>query len=348
MHTMEELTEMNIWQRFQLADWRIEIFTIVFCVVFVSLFKFGDLYNTGKVSTFLNGVRVVFEENFALFGVGNEKLYEKDSSENFASYASGRVNIAKVNLIFRLAPRQNVFIWVMEVLFGYFTDSVKVPEDRVDIVITPSVDYENFISAIVSKLGMSDSRKFSYFLSLTKTSDSAALPESFVFMSEANEFQEKTFTPELALALNLSMASYLKYIAFTDQPNEKPEAIRDMIPKRRIVLSMVLPTGSKQLADVSKLLAAVFDVVDKIAAKEITFKPEAFKKIVKAREAEIAKIKKAEELAKQEELAEEKAKIKRQEKDQMRNLSRDEQLKAEKKAQEKKARKAQRKMKVRQ
>lgn len=338
---------MNVFQRLQLSDWRLELFTLLTCVAFLFLYKLGDLYNTNKVSSFLTGVKAVFEENFFQFGVGNGKLYEKDSSENFASYASGRENISKVNLVFRLAPRQNFFIWIMELIFSYFAETVATPEDKVDIVITPSIDYDNFVSAIVSKLGMNEYRKINYYLSLTKTSDSAALPESFVFMSEANDYQENTFTERLAKSLNLSMASYLRYLAFTDQAVDRPRAIRDLIPQRRIVLSLKLVTGKQQLAEISEVLAAVFEIVDKISSGEIAFKSESAKKVVKTREAEISKIKRAEEAIKQEELAEEKAKLKREEKEKLRNLSREEQAKAEKKANERKQRKLQKKMKVR-
>ncbi|KAM9937329.1 hypothetical protein OXX80_003135 [Metschnikowia pulcherrima] len=347
MHSLEELTDMNVFQRLKLADWRLELFTLFTCLAFGFLYKFGDSYNTKKVTTFLAGVKGVFEENFHLFGVDSGKLYEKDSAENFSSYASGRENIAKVNIVFRLAPRQNFFIWIMESVFAYFTESVATPEDKVDIIITPSADYENFISAIVSKLGMNEYRKLNYYLSLTKTSDSPSLPESFVFMSEAIDYQEKIFTERLAKSLNLSMASYLRYLAFTDQPIDRPQAIRDLIPQRRVVLSLKLVTGKQQLAEISEILASVFEIVDKISSGEIAFRAESSKKVVKTREAEIAKIKKAEEFTKQEALAEEKSRLKREEKEKFRSLSKEEQAKAEKKANERKQRKLQKKMKVR-
>ncbi|KAF5208670.1 hypothetical protein EJF18_80104 [Clavispora lusitaniae] len=346
-YSVEELTQMSLWQRFKLNDWRLEIFTIAFITVFVTLFKAGDIYNRSLVNSFLAGVQKTFEKNFYQFGVGDGKLYIKDNAESYASYATGRENISKVNLVFRLAPRQNIFVWAMETIFSFYTESVPYPHDRVEIVVTPSVDYENFISAVVSKLGMNEYRKFNYYLSLTRTSDCAKLPESFVQMGEVTEFQDKTLTPRLASAFTKSMASFVRFVAFTDQPAEKPEAIRDLLPRRRVVISLKLVTGKEQLAQVSELLDSVFEVVDQIADKTITFRQEASKKVVKNREVEISKIKKAEEAARQLELAEEKAKLKRAEREKARNLSRDEQLKAEKKAQEKKQRRAQKKMKTR-
>lgn len=346
-YSVEELTAMSLWQRLKTNDWRLEYFTILFTIAFVFVYKLGDWYNQSRVTSFLNGVKGVFEKNFYQFGVGDGKLYEKDSAESYASYATGRKNISKVNLVFRLAPRQNVFVWLMEIAFSYFTESVLYPSDRVEIVVSPSADYDNFITAVVSKLGMSEYRKFNYYLALTRTSDSDLLPQSFVFMSEVNEYQEKTFTAKLADSFKANMASFVRYVAFTDQPSEKPVAIRDLLPHRRVVISLNLVTGKSELAQISELLDSVFDVIDKIAENEITFRPEAARKVVKAREVEIAKIKKIEETARQEELAEEMAKVRKEERQKVRNLSREEQLKAEKKAQEKKARKAQKKMKVR-
>lgn len=339
---------MTLLERIKITDWRMEIITLTFTLVFIFVYKAGDIFNSRKVTKFLAGVKDVFEENFHQFGVGDGKLFVKDSAEAYSSYATGRENIAKVYLTFRLAPRQNIFLWFMESGFSFFTDSVPAPKDRVEIVITPSGDYENFISAIVSKLGMSDYRKFNYFLALTKTSDSEKLPESFVYMSEANEYQEKVFTERVLSSLSTNMASFVRYLAFTDQPNEKPEAIRDLLPRRRVVLSLHLPTSDQELKQTSDLLAATFDVIDQLSEKQITFRPEAIKKIVKNRELEIQKIEKLQEEVKKEQEAEERAKLKRQERENFRNLSREEQMKAEKRAQERKQRKAMKKMKVRQ
>ncbi|KAK6460847.1 hypothetical protein DFJ63DRAFT_209148 [Scheffersomyces coipomensis] len=339
---------MTILQRALLNDWRLEGFTIAFIFVFVSLFYAGDLYNKRLVTRLLNNLKSTFDKNFYQFGIGPNSLYVKDSSENYASYATGRSNIAKVNIIFKLKPRHNSFVWILETVLSFFTATVPYPTDRVDFVITPSSDaeYDNFISAIVAKIGMNDYRKFNYFLSLTKTSDSANLPQSFVYMSEANEFQEKITTPELKKALTLDSASYLRYIAVTDQPSEHPVALHEMTPRRRIVVSAHVTSNVDQIQQLGKILDALFSLVDKLAAKEITFKSEALKKIVKTREVEISKLKKIEEEIKQEKLADEKAKLKREEREKLRNSSKEDQLKAEKRSQERRQRKQQKKMRA--
>lgn len=337
---------MTLFERAKVSDWRLEIFTVGFCILFVVLYKGGDLYNNRKVNGFLNGVRGVFEENFFQFGVSEKSLYVKDSAENYSSYATGRENVSRVDIAVKLVPRQNAFLWIMESLFGYFTASVQPPQDRVDIVIHPYAQYENFVTAISSKLGMGDFRKFNYYLSLTRTVDSDELPPLFVFMSEVKEIQEKTFTQRLQQALTADMASFVRFVAFTDQPVERPTEVRDLMPYKRVVISTQLVTGKAELAKLSELVAAVLEVVDKLASGDIAMSAEAARKIVKAREAEIAKFEKAaKELAKERAL-EEKQKAKRDERSRQ-NLTRDEQLKAEKRAQERKQRRAQKKMTVR-
>lgn len=340
---------MSLLKRLSLNDWRLELFTLSFIAGFVVLFWIGDRYNTYLVKNFLALVKGAFTNNFYQFGVSPTETYIKDSSESYSSYATGRENIAKVNIVFRLKPRHNLFVWIMETALSFFTTSVPAPSDKVEITITPANSnvYDNFIAAVVSKLGMNDFRKENYFLSLTRTSDSSNLPESFVYMSEVNEFQEKITTPDLKNALTLQAASFIRFIAFTDQPAEKPESLQELIPRRRVVFSINLTSNKKELAQVQEILEALFAIVDKLATKEISFRSEAVKKVVKTRENEIAKINKIKEDIKQEELAEQKAQQAREERDKLRSLSREEQLKVEKKAQEKKQRKLAKKQRVR-
>lgn len=348
-YSTDELLELSLFERVKLNDWRLEIFAIGFITAFVVLFKLGDVYNTSLVNLFLKGLDGVFTSNFARFGVNAKDLYVKDSSEHFSSYASGRDNIAKVDVTIALKPRHNLFVWILEYVLSYFLESVVAPIDRVDFVITPSndVSYDNFIFAIAAKLGMNDSRKFNYYLSLTKTTDSDILPPSFVFMGEVNEIQENVFTDSLKEALTVETANLIKYIAFTDQPAEKPITIADLAPRRRIVITTGITKNKKQLQQFALVLQSVFDIVDDLVLGKITFRPETLKKVLKTRENELGKINKILDDYKKEKVAEEKAVKKREDLKSLRNLSADEQVKLEKKANEKKQRKLAKKQKQR-
>lgn len=347
-HSLEELHAMTIWERLQTNDWTLEIVTLSFTLGYVFLFMVGDYYNKSKVSLFLAGIAPTMKKNFYQFGTSANELYIKDSAENFASYASGRVNIESVKIKFSLQPRHNIFIWFFEFLLSFFTNSVPTPQDKVDIVIKPSVEYDNFISGVVAKIGMNDVRQENYYLSLTKTTDSDNLPPYFVYMGEVNEFQEKLTTPEIKSVLNnQETPKFLKFFAFTDQSSEKPFAIKQCYPQRKIILSTYLTSNKNQLKQLNLLLDALFNLVDKLAAKEISFRPESLKKIVKTREVEISKIQKLLDQKKQEEIEYEKAKLKKQERESIRKLSKEEQIKFEKKQLEKEKKKMQRKQKVR-
>lgn len=346
-YSLEDLNAMGIWGRIKVNDWTLEYITLAFTAIFIVCFKIGDIYNNRLVVKFLDGVKDTMESNFFQYGTSKDDLYIKDNAENYSSYATGRTNIARVRMDFKLRPRHNIFVWFLEGVMSFFTEAVQKPIDKVDIVITPSVAYDNFIVGIVSKLGMNIFRKFNYFLSLTKTQDSPNLPESFVFMSEGNEFQEKVMTNELAESLTLQSADYIRYISFTDQATERPEKPEGFAPFRRVIVSLKLSSSKDDLKQISNTLENIFGIIDDLASKKITFKADSLKKVAKTREVELAKVVKAEELAKQEEQAEEQARLKKEERDRVRNLSTEEQIKLEKKEMEKKQKKAQKKQKVR-
>lgn len=326
-------------------DWTLEIITLSFTLGYVFLFLLGDYYNKLKVTSFLAGISSTMHKNFFQFGTTLNDLYIKDSAENYSSYATGRVNIESVTLNFTLQPRHNAMVWFFEYLLSFFTNSVPTPQDKVDIVIKPSAEYDNFISAIVAKMGMNDVRQDNYYLSLTKTTDSPNLPQTFVYMGEVNEFQEKITTTDIKNVLK--DAKFLKFFAFTDQSDEKPLSVGQCFPNRRIVVSTYLTSNKNELKQLSLLLDALFNLVDKLASKEVSFKPESLKKVVKTREVEISKIQKLIEARKQEDVEAEKARAKKQERESYRKLSKEEQIKLERKQMEKEKKKAQRKNKVR-
>lgn len=346
-YTVEELSAMSLLQRISLQNWTIEYVTILSIVGYIVLYLLGSWYNKSITHKYLTLLTPYFSKTFYQYGILRDQLYIKDVSDHYTSYATGRTNIAKVGISVQLQPRHNLFLWVTETILSFFFDSIKTPEDTVLFEIIPFNQYDNFIFAIVSKLGMDKARKLCYYLSLTRTSDSSKLPESFVFMSEANELQEKLFTKELESALDLSSASYIKSIAFTDQPHDRPEKILDLKPIRRVVIQTKLVTGDDQLARIGKVLEAIFNVVDRLSTQEISIKPETSKKIVKTREVEIGKLKKIEEDEKQEKLADEKAKQRKAEREKLRKLSPEEQEKLEKKAAEKKQKKMLKKQRMR-
>ncbi|CAN3372602.1 hypothetical protein DIURU_004904 [Diutina rugosa] len=336
--TYAEFQAMSFAGRVKAQNWSLELVTSVMVASFVGAYILGNWYNTKKANNFFNGLKGVLNENFAQVGVSPDPKapqLEKDTPEQFTGYATGRENIASVAFQFTLQARQNFLVWFFEFVLSFFFPSIPKPEDTCEITIYPSQQYDNFIAGIVNKNGMNDHRQKNFYLSLTTTNDSSLLPVEFVYMTEVNELAERITTDKIKNNLFKS----LRYVAFTDLPVSKPEEIADLIPRRRIVVSVDITSDKAQLAQLSELLEGLFEVVDGLAANEIKIRPETLKKIVKTRDNEVNKIRKLldedRELRKQEEAAQ---KL-REEAEARRRLSPQEQLKLEKKEQEKKRKK---------
>ncbi|ODQ82487.1 hypothetical protein BABINDRAFT_5446 [Babjeviella inositovora NRRL Y-12698] len=347
-YTLEELQAFSFLERVTLYDWRIESFTVTFTVVFVGLFFFGNRYNQSLVTTWLEKHRALLQAQFFQVGVHRDELYVRDDAENYSSYATGRANIAALNIQFRLKPRHNVFIFVIETIMSYFVDAVPTPLDRVEIKITPGPDanVDAFIWALVSKNGMNDHRAHNYFLSLTRTTESTDLPQEYVYMSESPEFN----TLAAGLKKVLPGASrFFRFLAVTDQAQERPQALVDLVSQPKIVLSMTVPTSQKDLDASVELLGATLSLADTLASKEGKFRADVLKKILKTRDNEVAKILKIQEDIKNEELTDKRIREKREARDKLKQLSPEEQAKheeKERKKEEKKMKKKQKKQRV--
>lgn len=271
----------------------------------------------------------VLKNQFYQVGVSPDSLIIEDNPESFASYATGRVNIAQFEIRFTLQPRHNLFLYFMEVVLSFFFTSIVKPEDRVDIAVTldkpASEKLEQYIWAIVNKDNMNKYRELNYYLSLTRTTDSDKLPLQFVFMSEAPELNTTLYSEEMNKAL-LSSAKVLRFMAVTDQSQEKPLLIAETRPNKRFILQLNFPGSSSEVEGSKLLLEAFIQFIDRAVKKEI--KPETVKKVLKVRDAEIKKIQK-----KNEELAKEADELLRAEK--RRNMTEEQQKKLEKKKQKK-------------
>lgn len=337
---------MTIFQRVRAYDWKMEMTVGGFVLGYCVLYFLGSSYNKRLVSNWVQTHQEVFSEQFAQVGCDGENVVIKDDNENFTFFASGRLNIASFVANFKLKPRHDFFVWVLESLMSFFFESIKFPQDTVDITVKLDPEAlaktDDFIWAIVSKEGMSDIRNAHYYLSLTKTTDSPRLPNSFVFMTEASDATDVVFKNHLAEALELSK-DCVKLLAVTDQPSDKPESVSDCEPVTHFVLNCKLSTG----ADSAKLIKSFLTFIDQVANSKGKLKAETYKRIKKTRESEISKIVKIKEQLMREELEEKKLEAQKKARDSLRNLSPEEQKKLEKKQAEKKQRKMMNKTKVR-
>lgn len=343
--TVEELNELGFVGRVQLSDWRLEMVTVPTILFLVLTYVVGNWFNKGLVTGALDAVNRLLTEQFAQVGVAKLLLYVRDDAENYTAYATGRVNVALVKLQFRLQPRQNVVLWLIELVMLFFVEAVPTPQDTVRVVIEPSAEagVPALVWAVASKRGLNNHRTMHYLLLLTRTLELPKLPPQFVFMTEAAEFLDVLYTPELARVLPKT-TGFLKFIAVADQLQTRPETVAELELLPRVVVDMTIPTLKADRAAFLELLLAALGLVDLMALPEGKFRPEALKKVDKTRQVEMGKILKAREEEREEQEKERKLEEKRKLRDQLRSQLRDLQKKAEekeRKKEEKKMRKSQ-------
>lgn len=174
----------------------------------------------------------------------NALLKERSLSE-FTSFASGRQNVAFLDVNLKLVKRFNPLLNLAEQISGYFLDSFDMPHDTAEIILYPfdgkealvvpqvpgatelrakdgKSTYDNFVFAIVNKSGMQKVRDDRYDVSITTTKDHAKLPVWATVMTENAEITETLLTPEFIKAVETA-GDLLDYVIVSDQSNEKPK-----------------------------------------------------------------------------------------------------------------------------
>lgn len=195
--------------------------------------------STGKESDALLKDLAESNEANAEIALKEKSLFE------FATYATGRQNIAFLDAKLTLIRRFNPIVTLVEAALGLFFDSFPAPEDKLEAVIYPfdgkealtvpglpgaaelrSKDsksaYDGFVWAIVSKEQMKQIRDDRFDLSITFTKDNSKLPNWLTVMTESAEITEALLTTELAEAAKAA-GDLLDYLIVTDQPVDKPK-----------------------------------------------------------------------------------------------------------------------------
>jgi hypothetical protein len=323
----------------KLYDWRGELAGLGLVAFLILLFVLGAKRNQTVATSFIKAIKPTLDENFHQVGVSSDELYIKDSAQVFTSYATGRINIAGLTVKINLASRQNLFFYLTELIVSNFFDSIPPPEDQAFVIAKPHKDTKigNYIFAIVNKEGMNLARESNYFLSLTKTTESPELPVEFVFMSESAELNSALITPELTSALSRS-GKFLKYLAITDLGVEKPTTVKGFESSPELILSLTPKADSTSLAAIKELVEQLIALADR--ASKFQLKTDQQKKINNVRSAEIAKIEKAIQERKNEELKEQRLEAEKEARRNLAKISPEAQEKLDKKQREKRERRA--------
>lgn len=338
---------MSLWQRLSLYPWRVEIFSLGFMALYFVLYKLGSAKNKSLADKFIESIVPTLKDNFYQVGVTNNKLFAQDDAQNYSLYASGRLRLEYFLAKVELQARQNLFFWLMEYLMAFFVESVPTPADTISIEIKydeeTSEKFDNFIWAIVTKDNMNSYRKDSYFLSLTKTSESDKLPVEFVFMNEAAEISDVLVTKKFS-DLIAQNKDTLKYFAITDQGIDKPVKMAELKPNKKILMQFTPSTDATKVEAINNFVSYVVNDFADMIVQRGSFRPELTRKIKKTRENEYNKLKKLLDDFKREELAQVKAE---EQKKKQQSLTPKEQQKLKQKQQDKKQRKMMNRQKVR-
>ncbi|OKL59261.1 hypothetical protein UA08_05945 [Talaromyces atroroseus] len=364
----------RVWERVGPRDFMQEAFILPCIILLLLFYSWGTRKNKSKAKSWAVAHAPVLASEFAIVGFGGvpkssvegvaselsepEKLLKEKSKQEYQLYATGRQNVAFLDVSIKLVKRYNPIIFLMDNALGLFTDSFPPPVERVestlytfdgkekDIVPTPTGDasslkvpnstYDGFIWAVVHKNAMRRLRQDRYDASMTFTKDNAKLPNWVTVMTESAEITDFLLTPQLIKAIEEAGDDF-EYLIITDQPVDKPLKIEDATPKKRIQLSLRLPSNGYE----STLpLYSLFTRLPDTLVSGAHFRPEVGRKLRNAREEEIRKLRRAEEEEKAEERKYAAEKLKKEERERtLRGMTAEEQKRYLEREKEKEQRK---------
>ncbi|KAH8704174.1 hypothetical protein BGW36DRAFT_287972 [Talaromyces proteolyticus] len=360
----------RVWERTSPSDFWQEAFILPFLLFIFTYHFWGTRKNRSKAKAWAVAHAPLLQSEFAVVGFGGiaqsesselvepEKLLKEKTAQDFQSYATGRQNVAFLDVTIKLIKRYNPIIFIMDYVLGLFFESFPPPVERVestlytfdgkekDLVPAPAGDassikvpnstYDGFIWAVVHKNAMRRLRVDRYDVSMTFTKDNAKLPDWATVMTESAEITDLLLTPALIKAIE-EAGDALEYLIISDQPIDRPLKIEDTAPKKRIQLSLRLPSnGYDSTLPLYNLFLRLPDTLVALAH----WRPEISRKLRNAREEETRKLRKIDEEEKAEERKITAEKIKKEERERvLRGMTAEEQRKYLEREKEKEQRK---------
>ena len=188
----------NVHERHSLGDFMQEGIILGFLVVTVIIHILGTASNRKKAKSWISAHAPLLKNEFALVGFGGpqtpdaqdtlvlpETLMKEKSPQEFATYASGRQNVAFLDVNLTLHKRYSPITMAAETIMGLFFESMPAPTERVMAVLYPfdgrealtvpgqlpgahelrkdtKSSYDGFVWAIVNKDNMKELRNDRY------------------------------------------------------------------------------------------------------------------------------------------------------------------------------------------
>jgi len=231
-----------VHERHSLSEFRLEGYILGIIAVLLVFHLIGSRRNRSKAKNFMAKHLPVLRREFAQVGFGGESQIREKSLFEFESYATGRQNVAFVDINLVMKKRFNPILGAAEFVLGSLFESVPAPKDAVDAALYPfdgkesktvptipgsnelkveKSAYDGFVWAVVNKNNMQAIRDERYDASITFTKDNSKLPPWLTVMSESAEITDVLLTPELIKAAEKA-GDLLEYLIITDQPVTKP------------------------------------------------------------------------------------------------------------------------------
>ena len=240
----------RVWERTTAEDFKLEMYILPFLIALVIAHVWGTRANRSKAKAWAKAHAPVLQEEFAQVGYKageapatfEDAIREKKADE-YQSYATGRQNVAFVDMKVTLLKRYNPFMLLGEYMIPLFLESFPAPVERMEATayvfdgqeakVAPSYgsgdakkvansSYDGFVFAVVHKDIMKRVREDRYDLSLTTTRDHAKLPVWVAVMSESAEVTDTLLTPELIKAITDAGDSF-EALVVSDQPMDQPK-----------------------------------------------------------------------------------------------------------------------------
>lgn len=260
----------NIHERYSLSDFKQEGVILCCIGIIIIIHLIGTSANRKRAKQWVAAHAPILQKEFALVGFGGRKppsaedveseglaksmandtlelpvdLLKEKSPQEFTTYATGRQNVAFLDININLLKRYSPLSMIAEYGMSLFFESMPAPVEQVEAILYPfdgrealtvpgqapgahelrkdnKSSYDGFVWAIVNKETMKQLRDDRYDVSITATKDSPKLPNWATVMSESAEITDFLLTPELIKAVE-EAGDLLNHLIITDQPIDQP------------------------------------------------------------------------------------------------------------------------------
>ena len=375
-----------MWERVTIADFYTEMVIIPVALLVIVQLVWGRGTNRRKAKSWFAAHAPILQKEFASVGFAKggatqalsenlgpldpSTLFKEKTATEFVSYATGRQNVAFLDIKINLLRRFNPLVLLIEYIAAILFQIAKPPKENVELVmytfdgrekdlvpapvageekvkVSPS-GYDGFVWAIVHKDTMKAFRQDRFDVSLTDVKDNPKLPQWATVMSESAEISDALLTPELIKAVETAGEDLFENILITDMPADKPKTLDDLEPRKRMSMSLKLPAGNSvsSFDRIIPLFSHFVRLPDELVGKG-RFRAEVLRKLKNTREDEAKRVRKIIDDEKADERKIEADKRKKTEREELlRNMTPAEQRKYLDKEREKSQRKSMRRMKA--